>query len=593
MILQALNNYYIRKQAATDGTLPPLGFEYVPVSYLIVLEEDGTFVGFEPRYRIEKNRHVGQPFLLPQAVKRAAGIIADILWGKKEYVLGVQTPLENTDDPQKQGKARSAYNKKAKRLAAQSMAFTNIVKELYEQTSEPKLYAVNKFLANLNLESLSNAEYFDEILSNDSNLSFRIRNDEKLVAQFPSVIEQITRYKDGSNKPKSTCLVTGELSTPQRLHAALKGVKDAHSAGGNIVSFNKDSFCSYGKRKQDPNNAPVSESVAFGYTTALNSLLERDSLQHFQVGKTSTVCWAISRVADAIPLEYTLPGLITERDDPDRRTEQLSNLFKSVRNGAYLKDDGNDAFYVLGLAANDARISVRIWQHGTVASFSEAIVRYFTELDIDGRDKFGHPTIFRLLCSTAALGKAENINPALERALINAALGPAPYPQAVLNETLRRARTERDVNYYRAALIKAWLIRNNKKELDVSLNPDYDATGYQLGRLFATLEKLQEAANPGLNATIRDRYFSAASSAPVTVFSTLMRLSNHHLKKLEGGMPVYFEKQLGEIITRLPAAPFPARLSLESQGEFAIGYYQQRQHFFKSKKDKSEVEFYT
>ena len=155
MILQALNNYYIRKQAATDGTLPPLGFEYVPVSYLIVLEEDGTFVGFEPRYRIEKNRHVGQPFLLPQAVKRAAGIIADILWGKKEYVLGVQTPLENTDDPQKQGKARSAYNKKAKRLAAQSMAFTNIVKELYEQTSEPKLYAVNKFLANLNLESLS------------------------------------------------------------------------------------------------------------------------------------------------------------------------------------------------------------------------------------------------------------------------------------------------------------------------------------------------------------------------------------------------------------------------------------------------------
>ncbi len=243
--------------------------------------------------------------------------------------------------------------------------------------------------------------------------------------------------------------------------------------------------------------------------------------------------------------------------------------------------------------ANNARLSVHFWLHDTVASFSEAIVRYFTELEIDGRDKFGHPTIFRLLCATAALGKADNINPSLERALINAALGPAPYPQAMLSETLRRARTERDVNYYRAALIKAWLVRNKQKELSVSLNPDYEATGYQLGRLFATLERLQEAANPGLNATIRDRYFSAASSAPVTVFSTLMRLSNHHLKKLDGGMPVYFEKQLGEIITRLPAAPFPTRLDLEAQGEFAIGYYQQRQEFFKPKEEQPEVESVT
>lgn len=591
MILQALNDYYTRRQAATDGALPPQGFEYVPISYLIVLEEDGTFVGFEPHFTFDKKKRVGKRFLLPQAVKRSSGIAPNLLWDKAEYVLGVQAPIGEIDDKIKREKAQKAFDKKAPRLPKQRKAFAESIDNLAQQCDDTAVAAVKRFFNNFDSKELSTKEHFDDICNDNPNLGFRLRGDEQLAGEHPTVRSAVVALQAKNEADNALCLVSGNNAPLQRLHAPIKGVYGAQASGGNIVSFNADAFCSYGKiGKQSAANAAVGEAAAFGYTTALNSLLDRDSKQRFQVGHTSAVCWAQSASADPVPLEFALPGLIADNDDPDQRTEQVNNLFKSVRNGTYLKDDSNDAFYVLGLAPNNARLSVHFWLHGTVASFSEAIVRYFTELDIDGRDKFGYPTIFRLLCATAALGKAENINPTLERALINAALGPTPYPQAVLNETLRRARTERDVNYYRAALIKAWLIRNNKKELNVSLNPDYDATGYQLGRLFATLEKLQEAANPGLNATIRDRYFSAASSAPVTVFNTLMRLSNHHLKKLEGGMPVYFEKQLGEIITRLPAAPFPARLSLESQGEFAIGYYQQRQHFFKSKKDKSEVE---
>ncbi len=594
MILQALNDYYVRKQRASNGALPPQGFELVPISYLIVLEEDGSFKYFEPRYKDFKKKREGERFLLPQAVKRASGIAPNLLWDKAEYVLGVQAPVGEIEDEVKREKAQGIFDKKAPRLPRQRRAFLEAIESLTKLTEDPALTAVHTFVSNLKLDSLNDVEHFDEICNENPNLSFRIHGDELLVGQRADVQSAVVSLQATNSTDIALCLVSGNNTSMQRLHPPIKGVFGAQASGGNIVSFNADAFCSYGKLgKQSAANATVGETAAFGYATALNSLLARDSKQRFQVGHTSTVCWAQSSVADAIPLEFALPGLIAESDDPDRRTEQVTNLFKSVRNGAYLNDDGTDLFYVLGLAPNNARLSVHFWLHGTVASFSEAIVRYFTELEIDGRDKFGHPTIFRLLCATAALGKADNINPSLERALINAALGPAPYPQAMLSETLRRARTERDVNYYRAALIKAWLVRNKHKELSVSLNPEYEATGYQLGRLFATLERLQEAANPGLNATIRDRYFSAASSAPVTVFSTLMRLSNHHLKKLDGGMPVYFEKQLGEIITRLPAAPFPARLDLEAQGEFAIGYYQQRQEFFKPKEEQSEVESVT
>jgi CRISPR-associated protein Csd1 len=590
MILQALNDYYERKQKATDGALPPQGFDNVQIGYLLVLQSDGSFDRIEPRYKQDKKKRVGEYFLLPQPVKRAAGIAANTLWDKKEYVLGVQTPVDHTDSPNKVAKAEAEFNKKAVRLPQQLAAFAEIVDELFNQTNEPQLAAVQTFLSDIDHKALASDEYFDELLSSDLNLSFKIRGSETLVAQSANISSHISNLQRKSTKGESVCLVSGEIGAVQRLHPALKGVRGAQSAGGNIVSFNSDSFCSYGKGKQDPNNAPVSQAAAFAYTTALNSLLDRNNKQCFQVGHTSTVCWAQCESPEPVELEYTLPGFMDEIDDPDLRTEQVANLYKSVQSGAYLKDDGDTAFYVLGLAPNNARLSVHFWLRGTVASFSKSIANFFNELDIDGREKIGHPSLFRLLCATAAFGKADNINPVLERAVINAALDGKHYPQAVLSEVLRRAKAERDINYYRAALIKAWLVRNRNKELTVSLDPDYQATGYQLGRLFATLEKLQEAANPGLNATIRDRYFSAASSAPVTVFSTLLRLSNHHLKKLEGGMPVFFEKQLGEIITKLDAAPFPARLSLEAQGEFAIGYYQQRQAFFKRKEETTEVE---
>ena len=259
MILQALNDYYHRKQQASAGALPPQGFERIPISYLIVLGEDGSFVRFEPRYTIEKKRKYCHPFLLPQAVKRAAGIAANTLWDKAEYVLGVQAPVGKIEDAKKRVKAESDFQKKSERLPKQRAAFTKIVCDLDENCDEPALSAVAKFLRDLDVGSLANVEHFSDICLENPNMSFRLRNDENLVAEIPSIVENINNLRDDTLIGSATtmCLVSGKAAAPQRLHPAIKGVRGAQSAGGNIVSFNSDSFCSYGKRKQDPFNAPV------------------------------------------------------------------------------------------------------------------------------------------------------------------------------------------------------------------------------------------------------------------------------------------------------------------------------------------------
>ena len=162
-----------------------------------------------------------------------------------------------------------------------------------------------------------------------------------------------------------------------------------------------------------------------------------------------------------------------------------------------------------------------------------------------------------------------------------------------MQATILRIKAERDVSYPRAKLIKGCLNRkfrsnsNNKERmLTMSLDRENADVGYRLGRLFAVLEKIQQEANPGINATIRDKYYASASSTPSTVFGNLMRLKNHHLSKLENpGRKIWFEKLLGEVIAALPGH-FPAHLNLDAQGQFAIGYYHQAQDFWTKKADK-------
>ncbi|MBC8555849.1 MAG: type I-C CRISPR-associated protein Cas8c/Csd1, partial [Candidatus Brocadiales bacterium] len=310
--------------------------------------------------------------------------------------------------------------------------------------------------------------------------------------------------------------------------------------------------------------------------------------QKIYVGGATTIFWAEKKhdIEDWFKDIFDEP--VKEKSDQDNAA--IKALFKAPEAGANPVIDDNIKFYVLGLSPNAARIAIRFWYAETVADVERNIRQHFEDIEIvrpPNQPKY--LSLFRLLVSTALQGKSDNIQPNLTGDFMKAILASTPYPATLLSSAIRRIKAEREVTYQRVSLIKAILVRNTrfyktnqKEEVGMSLDTSNTNTGYRLGRLFAVLEKVQEEASPGINATIRDRFYGSASSVPVTVFPHLMKLKNHHIAKFENkGRAVNLEKIIGEIVNDI--TDFPGHLSLDDQGRFAIGYYHQRQEFFKKK----------
>lgn len=573
MILHALYDYYQRKSVDPDAHMAPPGFEWKEIPFVLEIDAKGSPVQIEDTREGDGKKKRAHSYLVPQGVKRASGIAANLLWDNAEYLLGVDT------------------KGKPERVAEQHQAFVVRIESLPASVlSDPGVQAVLRFLKRVDVNVLSHYAVWKEIVEINPNLTFRLHGSTDLVCQRAPVVKAISA-KDGAGDEAGFCLVSGVYDQVERLHTAIKGVWGAQTSGANIVSFNLDAFNSYGKIQGA--NAPIGKRAAFGYTTALNHLLRKDSTQRLQVGDASTVFWA----EKPTELETVVVDIFGEppKDDPDRNVRAVASLYKSIDNGLIEKDEGKTRFFVLGLAPNAARIAIRFWNNATVAEIATRIRQHFDDAAIVRAERDPpYPTLFRLLVSVATQGKAENIPPNLGGELMSSVLAGLPYPQTLLAAAVRRVRAEHEVTYIRAALIKACINRatrfstpNTKEELKVSLDESNTNAGYRLGRLFAVLEKIQEEANPGINATIRDRFYGAASSTPVTVFSTLLKLKNHHLSKLDNrGRAVNLEKRIGQIMEDI--GDFPAQLPLADQGRFAIGYYHQRQDFFKKRDTLSE-----
>lgn len=572
MILQALSDYYDRKSQDPDDRLAPAGFESKEIPFVLVLDVEGRLTQIDDTRTGDGKKKVARAFLVPQGVKKTSGVAANLLWDTAEYVLGIDT------------------KGKPERVVLQHAAFRErAASALAAAGSDAGMIAVTRFFEQFEPAQLDEHPQAGEIRATNPNLTFRLQGDRALVCQRPAVLAALAQVDDAGGET-GLCLVHGEVEAIERLHPSIKGVWGAQTSGANIVSFNLPAFNSFGKEQGA--NAPVGRRAVFAYTTALNHLLRKDSPQRMQVGDASTVFWSDkpSTMETAVPLLFGEPP----KDNPDARTGAIRDLFASVHSGAYTAGDEENRFFVLGLAPNAARIAIRFWHVASVHEIGVRIARYFDELDVVGREHHGHPSLFRLLASIAVLGKADNIPPNLAGDTMRAILADLPYPATLLQAAVRRCRAEREVGYWRAALIKAVLNRqirkqsSDTKEFTVALDRDNTNPGYRLGRLFAVLEKIQEDANPGINATIRDRYYGAASSTPATVFPQLMRLKNHHLAKLEGGRKVNAEKRIGEIIDGLQL--FPPHLALTEQGAFAIGYYHQQQDFYTRKTDTKQGE---
>ncbi|MCA1988126.1 MAG: type I-C CRISPR-associated protein Cas8c/Csd1 [Desulfarculus sp.] len=575
MILQDLAAYYERLADDPEENVAGAGFQSKEIAFVVVLRPDGSLAGIDDTRYLEGKKKRVRVYKVPREEKRTIKVIPNLLWDNPAYVFG--------EEAVKKGKEP----RKPKRLAEMRAAFVQRIREAFpEPVADPGVAAVLAFL-NSDQAGLRQHPLWPELLESGLNLSFRLEGEVGLVCQGPAVRAALATSPDQDRQP-GLCLVSGRREPIARLHTAIKGVWGGNSRGGDIVSFNKPAFCSQGKEQGD--NSPVGLTAEFAYTTALNHLLRKDSPQRMQVGDASTVFWA----AQANPMEGIF-GAMMGGDEVDGLPVTLDNvmaIFNAPRTGRPPLRDDPTGFYVLGLSPNAARIAVRFWYRGSVAEISRNLLAHFQDLEIV-RAPHDKPSlsIFRLLTALAVLGKADNIPPNLAGKLYESIIKGLPYPASLLPAALTRLRAEREITHPRAALIKAWLNRRARyydlpeKELTVALDLENQNVGYRLGRLFAVLERAQELAQPGINATIRERFYGAASATPVVAFPRLLKLKNHHLAKIENpGVVVKLEKLLGEISGGLDAAVgFPSRLDLADQGRFAIGYYHQRQDFFKKR----------
>lgn len=575
MILQALNEYYQRKTRLPNSDLAPPGFEHKAIPFLVVLTKDGELAGLDDTREGEGKKKVAKTFLVPQTAEGTSGVAANLLWDNPEYLFGKAAPKKFDE---KLAKATTDKKREAifQKLAEKRHAFIQKIKKQFPQSEDVGIRATLVFLERGDFAKVYEHPLWTEILESGANLTFRLEGDACPVCERETVINALSIVDADASEEMGFCLVTGEHDVIKRTHTPpIVGVWGAKSTGAMLVSFQKNSgYDSYGK--EQALNSPVGKRAVFAYTTALNHLLAKGSQQRIQVGDASTVFWAEKP-------QHPAETLFRAWDSPDVDIGTVKALLAAPNSGVGFFEDEGTRFYVLGLAPNAARIAVRFWHVKTVGELAVNIRRHFDDLRIDHAPHDPETLSLYAILKATSRKKSDgsyDTPPNLGGEVMRSVIENLPYPQTLLSGAIRRIRAEQEVTYPRAAIIKACINRNEgKEELKVSLDENNTNTAYRLGRLFAVLERIQERANPNLNATIRDRYYGAASSTPVTVFSTLLKLKNHHLAKLDNkGEAVNYEKLLGQVMDGITG--FPSHLSLQDQGRFAIGYYHQRQAFF-------------
>ena len=586
MILQALTAYY--EQLVRQGKLSAPGWDdSFKVSYELRLNEAGQLLRVVP---LLTEKTVGKKTVLaPRAMrvpaheKRSSGIAANFLCDNSTYLLGADEkgkPERSADCFKACAKLHHAILDGVDSPAARALL-------AYFDSWDPAQAAAHPLLAEQWKEITGNANLIFGYEAADHSHSFV--NDDPAIQNAWQ-----THYNDRSaDSDMGQCLITGKYAPIERTHPNISGVPGAQSSGAALVSFNAPAFCSYGHEQGD--NAPVSKYAAFAYTTALNRLLaDRNHCKH--VGDTTILCWAEN--AEPVYQDAMSMFLFGADEAAGIQESDVQAALKRLSAGQtvpFLEKElsPDQHFYLLGLAPNAARLSVRFFLRDTFGSFAQNLQKHAEEMEIDcsEKEKFRTLPIWAVVNETTRTvpGQPAKPSPQLAGDLLRAVLTGGRYPATLLNGVTLRIRAEQNVTRGRAAVIKAYYLRNyptelNKEVYTVSLNETTNVP-YLLGRLFSVLEAVQKAANPGINTTIKDRYFNAACATPGMSFPTLLRLSQKHLRKLNDGLATHYDKQITELMAQLPESGFPARLSLPDQGKFTIGYYHQTQKRFAKKNE--------
>ena len=571
-ILTALTTLYDRMVDVCEAPMP--GFSTEKISGEVILDTDGNVIGINSTVMRDGNRNRYRALNVPAAVKRASNIKSNFLWDKTAYALGVIGMESETGE---------VVAGQGKRTQNEHQAFVALHKKRLKNATDEGLVATRRFLDRWQPDHFEQRGFSSEIL--DGNVVFRLDGDTgddgiwRFVHDRPAARELL---ETETTKGRKLCLVTGQRAPVARLHPSVKGVAGAQSSGASLVSFNKNAYESHGMSQGD--NAPVSESAAFAYGTALNVLLAKDSGRSLRIGDSTVVFWAeIPNRANAQPIENMIWQALDPPEDNDDALNTLRSALRNVANGRSVEAPEFDPLtriYILGLAPNAARLSVRFWYPGHFRDFACNVTRFWDDFSIEPSPWKGPPVAWSLLYELAPQGDAKKISPLLSGELMRSVLTGSRYPRPLLCSVIERIRADGKITGRRAAICKAFISRNASKEkLSMSLDRENLNPAYRLGRMFAVLERIQKSAHKSLNATIRDRYFASASATPARVFPVLVRNATHHLALLRKGGSVglanRLDREMGTIWAGI-GAELPRSLNLEDQGRFVAGYYHQR-----------------
>jgi CRISPR-associated protein Cas8c/Csd1, subtype I-C/DVULG len=568
MILQALVAHY--EDLLARGDIPRPGWGNAKVSYALYLDDSGTLtqVGSTKTEQLRGKKTVVAPreMRVPAPVKKTSGKRSNFLWENSGYILGIKKDEDPTRSIQCYECCKTLHHK------------------ILDDVDNPAAKALLQFFDSWNPEKAAEhpalQEDWDEVISG-GNLIFCYEG--QFLQDIPDLAAAWERhYLSAGDGPEMTCLVTGNRGPAEAVHPSIKGIRGAQSSGAALVSFNEPAFCSYGKKQNF--NAPTSQYASFAYTTALNHLInDREHVQY--IGDTAVLCWA----AGAEPAYQGMMGLSLLGNSKDYSQQDILDKVSRLAKGLPVEFeqsrlDPKRPFYVLGIAPNAARLSVRFFLRDSFGQFMGNVLRHHQRLEIirPSYDSFSTLPLWKLLGETVnQKAKDKSASPEMAGDVLRAILMDSRYPASLLNGVNLRIRAEHELTRGRAAIIKAYYLKNvhpdvPKEVLQVSLNPDSTSIPYQLGRLFSILENIQSAANPGINATIKDKYFNSASATPATVFPVLVNLAQKHLRKIGGGLQVILEKNMSEIMGKL-GEDYPTRLNLAQQGAFQLGYYHQTQ----------------
>lgn len=600
MILQALKQCYELMERDPQFTVALPGYSAKICSFALVIDRQGNLLKL---LDLRENKR-GRDCIVPWQKDRTSGIYPYFLCENCKYLLG------------------STYDKKADSLISFKKNLeeaATLHKKILADVNEEAAQAVLKFFAKRQAEKEVLLDPKNDFYSSGLAV-FYLDGEKGYIHEQPAIREAWEKYyrtqlSEKQDQILGQCLISGQEAVGiAPTHALLKGVMGGKSTGGSLVSFNFPAAQSYGKTQSY--NSPVSDQAMFCYTTALNTLLAR-SENRLMFGDLTCVFWTEKEVySNAVAVFMALfDGNMPEEKAlrlHEQCTEQIANILLRAMLGNEISPDmlareKDTTAYILGLSPNAARLAVRFWYKDTFGHFTEHVAEHFSDMEIIKSEKAKKFVPVRdLLTSIAAFGKSDNVPKAMERALLQAIVSGSLYPLGVYTNILLRIRAEAGdefaINRTRAGFIKAYLqrkyrktsgIRKSEEEITVALNEESTSVPYQLGRLFAVLERLQEAAK---NKNLREKYFAAASTNPERVFPTILKLSQSHLikvSKMSVGTGIFFDKLCGSILDKLTEDnAFPKSLLLEEQGMFILGYYQQRQFFYtpKAKQVLTEVE---